>query len=186
MKYFGISDYQGEDVPHSKEAGMIHRLHLPTLPLVPLCVIALLAAWCSISFATTEPRLSKGQTVYVPVYSNIFSAPKKIPFNLATILSIRNTDQSLSIRVVAADYYDTKGKLVRKYYPQPITLGPLESTDIYIPEDDTTGGTGANFIVRWSAQKEVNTPIIESVMIGMKSGQGISFVSPGQEIIEAR
>jgi hypothetical protein len=118
----------------------------------------------------------------VSVYSNIFSAPKKIPYNLATILSIRNTDMSNPINIVAADYYDTKGKLIKKYYLQPITLAPLESTDIFIPEEDTTGGTGANFIVKWNSQKEVNAPIIESVMFGMKSGQGISFVSPGQEI----
>lgn len=88
------------------------------------------------------------------------------------------------INIVAVDYYDTKGKLVRKYYQKPITLAPLESTDIFIPEEDTTGGTGANFIVKWKSQNEVNVPIIESVMIGMKSGQGISFVSPGQEIKE--
>lgn len=151
---------------------------------VLLLSLFLHAAHCNIAFASREYRLSKGQTLYVPVYSNIFSAPKKIPYNLATILSIRNTDMSNPINIVAVDYYDTKGKLVRKYYQQPITLAPLESTDIFIPEEDTTGGTGANFILKWKSQKEVNVPIIESVMIGMKSGQGISFVSPGQEIKE--
>lgn len=160
---------------------MRHILHNRPIIIVTLWLVLILAH-CLTAFAATEYRLSKGQTLYVPVYSNIFSAPKKIPYNLATILSIRNTDMSNPITVVAADYYDTKGKLVRKYYQQPIVLGPLESTDIFIPEDDTTGGTGANFIVRWHSPKEVNVPIIESVMIGMKSGQGISFVSPGQEI----
>lgn len=142
----------------------------------------LILVFSSTAFATADYRLSKGQLIYVPVYSNIFSAPKKIPFNLATLLSIRNTDMNNSITVHEADYYDTKGSLVRKYYQQPVTLAPLESTSIYIPEDDTSGGVGANFIVRWSSAKDVNTPIIECVMIGMKSGQGISFVSPGQEI----
>jgi hypothetical protein len=134
--------------------------------------------------ATTPYRGSKGQTLYVPVYSNIFSAPKKIPFNLATILSIRNTDMSHAITVNTVDYYDTKGKLVRKYCDKPLVLAPLESMDIYIPEDDTAGGTGANFIVRWNSRKEVNAPIVESVMVGMKSGQGVSFVSPAQQIKE--
>ncbi len=149
-----------------------------------LLLIALLLLFSQSAFAAAEYRISKGQTLYVPVYSNIFSAPKKIPYNLATILSIRNTDMSNSIKILAADYYDTKGTLVRKYYQHPVTLAPLESTDIFIPEEDTTGGTGANFIVTWSSQKEVNAPIVESVMIGMKSGQGISFVSPGREIKE--
>ena len=43
-------------------------------------------------------------------------------------------------------------------------------------------GEGANFIVRWQADKMINVPIIECVMIGATGGQGISFVSPGQEI----
>ena len=144
--------------------------------------LALSLTWPQPSFAASGYLLSKGQTIYVPVYSNIFSAPRKIPFNLATLLSVRNTDMSGSITIISADYYDTKGKLVRRYYQQPVTLAPLESTSIYIPEDDTVGGSGANFIVKWTSSREVNAPIVESVMIGMKSGQGISFVSPGQEI----
>ena len=136
------------------------------------------------AFASSEYNLAKGQTLYVSVYSNIFSAPKKIPFNLSTILSIRNTDMSNSINILAADYYNTKGKLLKRYYLQPIALAPLESTDIFIPEEDTSGGIGANFIVKWSSTTEVNVPIIEAVMIGMRSGQGISFVSPSREIKE--
>ena len=120
----------------------------------------------------------------MPVYSNIFSAPKQIPFNLVAIPSIRNTDISNSIRIISADYYDTKGKLIRKYYEKEIILAPLESTYLYLPEDDTAGGVGANFIVKWTATKEVNAPIVDCLMIGMKGGQGISFVSPGQVIKE--
>src|SRR5512143_3330174 len=129
---------------------MILRV-LRTRPiLISLLWFVLLSSFCQVIHASSEYRLSKGQTLYVPVYSNIFSAPKKVPFNLATILSIRNTDMSNPINIVAADYYDTKGKLVRKYYQKPITLAPLESTDIFLPEEDTIGGTGANFIVKWN------------------------------------
>lgn len=56
------------------------------------------------------------------------------------MLSIRNTDMSNPINIIATDYYDTKGKLVRRYYQQPMILAPLESTDIFIPEADTAGG----------------------------------------------
>ena len=161
---------------------MIIRHAMLKIPVGALFFLVLSLSLPQPSCASPDFRLSRGQTIYVPVYSNIFSAPRKIPFNLATLLSVRNTDMSDSITIVSADYYDTRGKLVRRYYQQPVTLAPLESTSIYIPEDDTVGGSGANFIVRWTSSREVNTPIIESVMIGMKSGQGISFVSPGQEI----
>jgi hypothetical protein len=131
-------------------------------------------------------ELSRGQTVYVPVYSNIYSAPRKIPYNLSALLSIRNTDPISPITLLSVDYYDTAGRLVRRYYRQPVTLSPLKSVSIFIPEEDTAGGEGATFIVRWNATREVNVPIIESVMIGMKSGQGISFISPGREIRDSR
>jgi hypothetical protein len=151
---------------------------------IGLISILLVLAFSQTCFASSQNDLSKGQVVYVPVYSNVFSAPKQVPFNLATILSIRNTDLSNSITIVSADYYNTKGNLVRKYYQQAVTLAPLESIYIYMPEDDTAGGFGANFIVRWTSAKEVNMPIIECVMIGARSGQGISFVSPGKVIKE--
>src|SRR5512137_765169 len=73
--------------------------------------------------ATDGASISKGQTVYVPAYSNVFSGPKALPFNLATILSIRNTDPVAAITVTATDYYDSNGKLLRNYRPKPVTLG---------------------------------------------------------------
>jgi hypothetical protein len=60
----------------------------------------------------------------------------------------------------------------------------LASNHIYIKEGDESGGFGANFIVRWESDKEINAPIIETVMIGARSGQGISFISQGQVITE--
>lgn len=134
--------------------------------------------------APSEIRLSKGQTVYVPVYSNVFSGPRKLPFQLAATLSIRNTDLSATFRVTSIDYYDTNGRLVRRYLEKPLVVGPLASANVHIEEKDVSGGFGANFIVRWDADRIINAPVIECVMIGATSGQGISFVSPGQEIRE--
>ena len=71
-----------------------------------LLSLILLFSYCRISLAS-DYRLASGQTLYVAVYSNIFSAPRKIPYNLATMLSIRNTDMAIAISVVAADYYDS-------------------------------------------------------------------------------
>ena len=154
---------------------------------------ALLAAilWLSVGMlpadgwsSTADISLSKKQTVYVPVYSNVFSGPRKRPLQLEATLSIRSTDPSAALRITAIDYYDTGGKLVRRYLERPRILGPLASTYIHIEERDVSGGFGANFIVRWEADRIINTPLIECVMIGATGGQGISFVSPGQEIRE--
>jgi len=155
---------------------------------------ALLASilWLSIGMlptdgwsATADIRLANKQTVYVPVYSNIISGPRKRPLHLEATLAIRSTDPVASLRITAIDYYDTDGKLVRRHLKRPQLLGPLASTDVHIEERDVSGGFGANFIVRWEADRVINAPVIECVMIGASGGQGISFVSPGQEIREA-
>lgn len=133
------------------------------------------------SLAAAEIMLSKGQTVYVPVYSNIFTGPKEVSIPLANTLTIRNTDIYNSIQITIVDYYDTKGVLLKKFSPKPTTLAPLETTYIYLSERDQEGGVGANFIVRWHAAKEVNAPVIECLMAG---SQGRAFARPGQIIKE--
>lgn len=134
--------------------------------------------------STAEIRLSQKQTVYVPVYSNVYSGPRKRPLQLEATLAIRSTDPAAALRIIAIDYYDTGGKLIRHYLDRPKILGPLASADVHIEERDVSGGFGANFIVRWEADRIINAPVIECVMIGATGGQGISFVSPGQEIKE--
>lgn len=134
--------------------------------------------------ADSTAGLSKGATVYVSIYSHLYAGPKAITYNLASMLSIRNTDPKFSITITFADYYNSEGKLVERYLKEPITLRPLATKHFYIHEYDTSGGSGANFIVKWQSKKMVNKPIIEGIMTGLRSGQGVSFRCPGQEITE--
>jgi hypothetical protein len=127
-------------------------------------------------------ELSAGETVYVSIYSNIYSGPKEVRHELAVMLSIRNTDPDNPITIMKADYYDTGGKLIDSYVKKPMKLKPLESTYIYLKEYDKRGGPGANFIVKWQSGKKVNQPIIEGLMVS--SSRGISFICPGQVITE--
>jgi hypothetical protein len=134
--------------------------------------------------ADTNINLSKGQTVYVPVYAHIYSGLKGRPFDLAVTLSIRNTDLKDPISIVSVNFYDTDGKLLKEYIKEPLQLKALVSTRYVIREAEIGGGSGANFIVEWKSEKQVNPPIIEAIMIGTRSGQGISFVSRGQVVKE--
>lgn len=134
--------------------------------------------------AFSEVVTKKGQTVYVSAYPHVFMGPRGTVFDLGVTLVIRNTDFRTAITVSSVDYYDTQGRLTRKYLTSPLTISPMASREIHITEKDASGGIGSNFIVRWNADREVNAPIIEAVMIGGKSGQGISFVSEGREISE--
>lgn len=136
----------------------------------------------NVVYAGESVALSQGQTLYVPAYSHIYAGDRELPMLLTVTLSIRNVDINHSITVNYADYYGTKGELIRRYAEKPVILKPLESIRYVVPQKDKSGGSGANFMVEWKSEKPVNPPIIESVMIGAEGQQGISFTSRGQVI----
>lgn len=158
------------------------KFNLNTIVTSALCFLMIFA--CLPSEANSQVQLSAGETVYVSIYSNVYSGPKKVPFQLAAMLSIRNTDPKYPITILKADYYDDKGAMIDSYIKEKFVLGPLASTHFYIKEYDERGGPGANFIVKWRSTTKVNRPIIEGIMLGLTSGQGLSFTCPGQIIEE--
>ena len=133
--------------------------------------------------ALETPALSKGQTVYVPAYSHIYTGSQKRPFALAITLSIRNIDLDADITLNEVNYYGSKGGRIKSFVDDVLTIKPQESMRFVIAEDEKGGGSGANFIVKWESTTEVNPPIIESIMIGAQSSQGISFTSRGRAIL---
>ena len=140
------------------------------------------------SYAQTDMNktLSRGETVYVSIYSNVHAGPKGSPFLLSAMVSIRNTDPKNEITIDTADYYDTEGKKIESYIKSLIKLKPLAATFVNIKEYDNRGGPGANFLVKWKSKNLVNQPIIEGVMLGLRSGQGVSFICPGQILVETK
>ncbi|MDJ0804034.1 MAG: DUF3124 domain-containing protein [Desulfobacterales bacterium] len=134
------------------------------------------------ALAASVAEKTKGQTLYVPVYSHIYSGDRERPVYLASTLSIRNTDPSRAIRIINVDYFNSEGQLLRRYLEQPIELGPMASTRYIVGESDKTGGSGANFIVRWEAAAPVSPPVAEGIMISTASQLGISFTSRGRVI----
>lgn len=127
-------------------------------------------------------QIAMGEIIYVPVYSHIYHQNRQSVFPLSVTLSIRNTDLNQSLIITSVRYYDSKGNLVKEYLAQPIQLDKLASIDFFVTRNDTIGGSGANFIVEWIAQTEISEPLVEAVMIGTDSQQGISFVGQGKVI----
>ena len=130
------------------------------------------------------PALSTGQTLYVPAYSHIYAGHKQRPYLLTVTLSIRNIDPKQPIFVSSVEYYRTDGDLLKQYLAEPVRLNALGSTRFIVPLQDKEGGSGANFIVKWHANSRVNPPVVEAVMIGTQSQQGISFTSRGQVLLD--
>ena len=153
----------------------------PTIIARTLIIMSLLMGQLFLTAppAAAELRLFKGQTVYVPVYSHIYSGDREQPFYLAATLSIRNTDIRHAITLTAVDYYNSEGKFLKHYLNEPQPLDAMATKRFVVPESDKSGGSGAKFIVQWHSDRPVAEPLIESVMISTKTQQGISFTSRG-------
>ncbi len=155
-----------------------------TKPVLIVFVLLTLMSGFITRTADADMRLYKGQTVYVPVYSHIYSGDREQPFYLAATLSIRNTDTKHAITLMAVDYYDSDGKFLKHYLEKVLPLSAMATKRYVVPESDKSGGSGAKFIIKWQSGEPVAEPLIESVMISTKTQQGISFTSRGR-VLEA-
>jgi hypothetical protein len=126
-------------------------------------------------------EIAEGRTVYVPVYSHIYSGGGE-PHLLEVTLSVRNTDPERPVRLVAVQYFDTRGNLVKSHLDEALELGPLETVEFLVEKHDRRGGSGANFMVTWDADQPVYEPIIEAVMIGLTREHSISFITPARPL----
>jgi hypothetical protein len=125
-----------------------------------------------------KDSLIAGKT-YVSVYSQIYSNTEHRTHDLTATVSMKNINLNDSVFIEQADYYDTKGRLIRTYFNKPIYILPLETVEIVIDEVDKEGGTGANFIFNWKIKPYLKDPHFESVMISTSGQQGLSFTSQG-------
>ena len=154
-----------------------------TIPALMFCLVLLGAA----SFAgAAEVVQSRGQVVYVPVYSHIYIGNNERPYYLAATLSIRNTSFKDVLVLTSVEYLDSDGNLLKNYVEKPVTVKAMGSIRFVVKEADTAGGSGAKFIVRWNSGNPVSYPLIESVMISTTHSQGISFTSRGQVVEELK
>lgn len=130
---------------------------------------------------TLPDSLSTGKT-YLSVYSQIYSQTEFRTHDLTATVSVRNTNLTDTIYISKADYYDTKGKLIRNYIKQLIFIAPMETVAIVINEADQDGGIGANFLFEWQTKAQSNEPLFEGVMISTSGQQGLSFTTQGKRI----
>lgn len=146
-----------------------------------LCMLALPAA------SADEPALLTGQTLYLPVYSHVYhgnpdKTGKPAETLVSTHVSLRNTDTLVAIRINYARYFDTKGKLVRSYISTPVIIPPLGTHEIFVPRADTAGGSGANFMIGWSAEQAANAPIVEALHADIREARTLMFITTAQAV----
>lgn len=147
------------------------------------CWGALLFSLFSGSLVAQESRLpSKGQSLYLPVYSHMLygNLGKKGTASyvlLSTLVSIRNTDPRRPLRVLSARYFDTAGKLLGERLGGTTVIPPLGTLELFVELNDASGGSGANFLIRWEADQAINPPLVEGLHANMDGGKAVIFMT---------
>ncbi|MEQ8358080.1 MAG: DUF3124 domain-containing protein [Cytophagales bacterium] len=119
---------------------------------------------------------------YLSVYSRIYSQTEHKTHSLTSTISMRNTNRNDSIYILKAEYFDTRGNLIRTYFDKAIYIAPMETVEIVIDETDQEGGTGANFIFDWLVEPDKNEPFFEGIMISTSGQQGLSFTTQAKRV----
>lgn len=157
----------------------MHRL---TRLLAP-CLLALSLS----TTALAQEAQSKGQTLYLPIYShlwhgNVDRSGKADMAQLSALVSIRNTDPGKALRVISAKYYDTDGKLLREFLPAVRLVPPLGTLELLVERREAEGGSGANFIIRWQNDEALNPPLVEAVHADLYGLKPVSFITTARAI----
>ncbi|MBK8239904.1 MAG: DUF3124 domain-containing protein [Deltaproteobacteria bacterium] len=125
------------------------------------------------------------RTEYVPLYSSLYISDHTQPIDISATLSLRNVSQRVPVVVTAVDYYDSDGQLIRHFLEQPAELGPLETAEYFVARADRTGGSGANFLVRWGLREPGPDLLVQALMHGRDGNAGVSFLTEGRVIDDA-
>jgi Protein of unknown function (DUF3124) len=127
------------------------------------------------------PRVVE-KVVYVPIYSSLYVSDHVRPVSLVATLSLRNISEHHTVIIDAVEYYDSDGVRLESYLEAPAQLGPLMTAEFFVSRFDRAGGSGANFIVRWSASEPGPDLLVEAVQQGRDGNAGISFVTEGRVV----
>lgn len=136
-----------------------------------------------------ERPLSKGQALYLPVYShmiygNLGKSGRGSTVLLSTLVSIRNTDSKRPLRILSARYYDTQGRLLGERVPAPVAIPPLGTLELFVELNDASGGSGANFIVKWDSEQAINPPLVEGLHANLDGGKAVVFTTQAVSVAE--
>ena len=155
-------------------------------------------AACALIFALSGPSTasaqearpaSAGQTLYLPIYShmlygNVGKSGKVSQVLLSALVSIRNTDGHRPLRILSARYYDTHGKLLSERVPKPVVIPPYGTHELFVELNDASGGSGANFVIKWDAETPINPPLVEALHANMDGGKAVIFMTQSVPIYD--
>lgn len=137
--------------------------------------------------AVADEMLSRGQALYLPIYSHIWygdrgTAGEPMKALLSALVSIRNTSVKTPIRIKSARYYSTEGKLLKEYLDAPRMIAPMGTLELFVEKRESEGGSGANFVIVWEAAKPTNPPVVEAVHTDIQVNRTPTFITTSRAI----
>ncbi len=158
-------------------------------PLLRIAVLIACVGGLPPATAQNQPAAAPaaGQVLYLPIYSHIYhgdqdSSGKPLQALVSSHVSIRNTDAQRSIRLLYARYYNTDGKLVREFVPAPLIIPPLGTHELFVERGDSSGGSGANFMIAWQADAPVSAPLVEALHADLKAARTLVFITTARPV----
>lgn len=161
---------------------------IPSLRILARRILLALAATLACGAATAQSLPSAmSQVLYLPIYSHIYHGDldargKSVQTLLSAHVSIRNTNIGKSLKLHYARYYDTDGKLLKEFVPNPVVIPPLGTHELFVPRSDVSGGSGANFLISWSADTSVNPPLVEALHADITETRTLTFITTARPI----
>jgi len=77
-------------------------------------------------------------------------------------------------------YYGSQGEVLKRYLDSSLLVKPMTSIEFVVEREESKGGAGANFVVKWGSFTIGSEPLIQTVM--NETTSGISFVTNGVEM----
>ena len=131
-------------------------------------------------------ELSYRDTIYIPMYTEIYMEHDTWKLGLTPTISVRNTSLKDTVYIEEIDHYNSQGELVHQYHENILFLGPLQSIEYVVAERESEfeAMIGGSFIIIWGANSSKVKPIFQGIMVSSHGPQGISFLTEGVSISE--
>lgn len=124
----------------------------------------------------------KGQ-VYLPLYSSVVVGGGATLVHMGANVTLRNVSSESPVTLTSVRYFDRNGELVSQLAPQPITLKPMATIEIFIPITEASvgikGGRGGSILTDWGAEQSVPEPLTEALVLGSVGNGSYSFTVQG-------
>ena len=78
-----------------------------------------------------------------------------------------------------------RSALLAAFVPAAQAIPPLGTIELFVPRADTVGGSGAKFLIAWSAETPVNPQLAEAVHGDIREARPLIFLASARPV-EAR